>query len=105
MTALRLVAARPAPEDLPKGCDNVLPDVMFPDERLNNRHPDVLAAKDVCLLQCPRVVREECLTGALKRREEFGVWGGLSTKERNALIRRSNRLRRGQTETLMDVAL
>lgn len=34
---------------------------------------DVEAAKAVCL-GCP--VREECLAGALERREPHGVWGG-----------------------------
>ena len=34
---------------------------------------DIAAAKRICAL-CP--VMEECLTGALARREPWGVWGG-----------------------------
>jgi WhiB family redox-sensing transcriptional regulator len=34
---------------------------------------DVEYAKSICL-DCP--IRAECLTGALERREPWGVWGG-----------------------------
>lgn len=34
---------------------------------------DIAQAKRICAL-CP--VREECLAGALARREPWGVWGG-----------------------------
>ena len=34
---------------------------------------DIARAKEICQ-QCP--VRIECLTGALARREPWGVWGG-----------------------------
>lgn len=106
MSGLRLVAAPSVPEDLPRACQSagVGAEAMFPDEHLPNEHPDVQAAKQICR-GCPLQVREACLAGALARREPWGVWGGLSTKERFAMIRRSNRLSRGQTETLMDVAL
>lgn len=36
-------------------------------------------AKSVCWL-CP--IRVDCLTAALDRREPYGVWGGLTEKER-----------------------
>jgi WhiB family redox-sensing transcriptional regulator len=46
-------------------------------------------AKQVCA-HCP--VIEQCLRWALENREEHGVWGGLSERERRALMRRhSNR--------------
>ena len=35
---------------------------------------------------CP--VRTECLADALDNRVEFGVWGGLTERERRALLRR-----------------
>lgn len=39
-------------------------------------------AKRVCA-RCD--VRAECLTDALRRRERYGVWGGLTTAERKKL--------------------
>lgn len=41
-------------------------------------------AKEVCH-RCP--VRERCLEYAMANGEKFGVWGGLSEKERRALRR------------------
>ena len=34
------------------------------------------------------VVRTECLSDALDNRVEFGVWGGMTERERRALLRR-----------------
>lgn len=42
-------------------------------------------AKLVCI-GCP--VRTECLAEALDNRIEFGVWGGMTERERRALLRR-----------------
>lgn len=42
-------------------------------------------AKLVCF-GCP--VRTECLVEALDHRIEFGVWGGMTERERRALLRR-----------------
>ena len=44
-----------------------------------------LPAKRVCA-GCP--VRAECLEFALTNREEFGIWGGMTSKERHREIRR-----------------
>ena len=41
-------------------------------------------AKAVCLA-CP--VRTECLADALDNRIEFGVWGGMTERERRQLLR------------------
>lgn len=73
-------------------CRGLDPDVMFPssgskddvDESVNDA---VLAAKAVCA-GCS--VREECLEHALVNREEYGVWGGASERERRRM-RRSRR--------------
>ena len=54
------------PEALP--CHLVDPEVFFAEAPA-----DVEAAKELCV-DCP--VREECLAGALERREPWGVWGG-----------------------------
>jgi WhiB family redox-sensing transcriptional regulator len=37
-------------------------------------------------MSCP--VRTECLADALDNRIEFGVWGGMTERERRALLRR-----------------
>src|SRR5688572_15126522 len=42
-------------------------------------------ARQVCL-GCP--VRFECLAHALDNRIEWGVWGGMTERERRALLRR-----------------
>lgn len=52
--------------DLP--CRSVDPEAFFAESPA-----DVEWAKALCL-QCP--VREQCLAGALERREPWGVWGG-----------------------------
>ena len=52
-------------------------------ERGPSRARREMRAKAVCA-QCP-VVRE-CLRWALAAREPYGVWGGLSTEERESLL-------------------
>jgi WhiB family redox-sensing transcriptional regulator len=47
-------------------------------------------AKVVCH-GCP--VRAECLADALDNRVEFGVWGGMTERERRALLRRRPEVR------------
>lgn len=51
-------------------------------------------AKAVCLGKdgrpaCP--VRLECLLYAERIDEQYGIWGGLSHRERNALVRKANK--------------
>jgi WhiB family redox-sensing transcriptional regulator len=46
-------------------------------------------AKRICR-GCP--VRYECLADALDNRIEFGVWGGMTERERRALLRRHPRV-------------
>ena len=60
-------------------CRNGSPDTLFVQGAAQNR------AKSVCL-GCP--VRTECLADALDNRVEFGVWGGMTERERRALLRR-----------------
>ena len=47
-------------------------------------------AKAICA-QCP--VSQACLEHAIARRERDGVWGGLTDRERQRLIRRRRRLK------------
>ena len=51
----------------------------------------IALAKKVCA-KC--IVRDECLAYALKNKEQFGIWGGLTEQERKALRRRMQRARR-----------
>jgi len=60
-------------------CKGVDPDDLFVTGAAQN------LAKAVCLA-CP--VRTECLSDALDNRVEFGVWGGMTERERRALLRR-----------------
>jgi WhiB family transcriptional regulator, redox-sensing transcriptional regulator len=60
-------------------CRNEDPDGLFV------RGKEQRKAKLVCIA-CP--VRTECLAEALDGRIEFGVWGGMTERERRALLRR-----------------
>ena len=69
-------------------CMGVDPDLFFPERGASTRE-----AKEVCK-GC--VVREDCLEFALANGEKFGIWGGMSERERRR-VRRSRALaRRGQ---------
>ena len=63
----------------PALCAETDPDEFFPDKGSNPR-----AAKRVCG-SCE--VRAECLAYALEHGERFGIWGGLSERERRRLTR------------------
>ncbi|AEE47505.1 WhiB family transcriptional regulator [Cellulomonas fimi] len=52
-------------------------------------------ARSVCT-GCP--VRLECLADALDNRMDFGVWGGMTERERRALLRRRPEVRSWRAE-------
>ena len=60
-------------------CLGVDPDLFFPERGASTRE-----AKEVCK-GC--IVRGECLEYALANGEKFGIWGGLSERERRRLRR------------------
>src|SRR5919108_5721256 len=60
-------------------CKGTDPDELFVQGAAQNR------AKLICR-GCP--VRTECLADALDNGIEFGVWGGMTERERRALLRR-----------------
>src|SRR5215216_1852409 len=60
-------------------CLGVDPDLFFPERGASTRE-----AKAVCR-GC--VVREDCLEYALAHGEKFGIWGGLSERERRRVRR------------------
>src|SRR3712207_8296020 len=68
-------------------CRRADPDALFVQGAAQNQ------AKTVCLA-CP--VRTECLADALDNRVEFGVWGGMTERERRALLRRRPKGTEGQ---------
>ena len=58
-------------------CAETNPEAFFPEKNNSTRK-----AKKVCL-SCD--VRNECLDYALAHDERFGIWGGLSERERRRL--------------------
>jgi WhiB family redox-sensing transcriptional regulator len=67
-------------------CMGVDPDLFFPERGASTRE-----AKAVCA-GCE--VRVECLEYALANGEKFGIWGGLSERERRRLRRQRALARR-----------
>jgi len=67
-------------------CMGVDPDLFFPERGMSTRE-----AKEVCR-GC--VVREDCLEYALANGEKFGIWGGLSERERRRIRRARAMVRR-----------
>ena len=62
-------------------CAQTDPEAFFPEKGGSTRE-----AKRVCLT-CD--VRDECLEYALQHDERFGIWGGLSERERRKLKKRA----------------
>ena len=62
-------------------CAQTDPEAFFPEKGGSTRE-----AKKVCLT-CE--VRDECLEYALMNDERFGIWGGLSERERRKLKKRA----------------
>jgi WhiB family redox-sensing transcriptional regulator len=72
-------------------CLGVDPDLFFPERGASTKE-----AKGVCQA-C--VVREDCLEYALENSEKFGIWGGLSERERRRLRRARALARAAAAET------
>lgn len=69
-------------------------ELFFPPRDKEQYKPVADAAKAICtgkdgLGECP--VRKECLIYAISIDEEHGIFGGMSHRERNALIRRKQK--------------
>lgn len=69
-------------------CMRTDPDAWFPD--VGGEGTDVRKVKKLCQA-CP--VKTECLTFALANNEPYGIWGGLSTRERQRLQSSKSRSR------------
>ena len=68
-----------SPEDEEALCAQTDPEAFFPEKGGSTRE-----AKRVCR-SCD--VRAECLEYALEHDERFGIWGGMSERERRRLKR------------------
>jgi WhiB family redox-sensing transcriptional regulator len=72
-------------------CAGIDTEIFFPPRDKALYKPVADKAKAICLGKdggpvCP--VRKTCLMDAMKRDEQHGIWGGLSHRERNALVRK-----------------
>lgn len=78
-------------------CLGVNPDLFYPERGASTKE-----AKAVCAV-C--VVRDECLEFSLVNGEKFGIWGGMSERERRRIRRQraiasGKRLRQPRTESV-----
>jgi WhiB family redox-sensing transcriptional regulator len=75
----------PSPDERPwaayGACRDADSDLFFP-----GPEGDPGEAVRICL-GCP--VRDECLAWALETRMRYGIWGGLTERERRRLLKRS----------------
>jgi hypothetical protein len=69
-------------------CGQTDPEIFFPN---TGDQGAAKKAKEICR-QCE--VQKDCLAWALANEEEFGVWGGLTPKERRALKQRGRAIKR-----------
>lgn len=67
-------------------CAQTDPDLFFPDKGGTTK-----PAKQICA-RCP--VAEQCLADALERHDRYGIWGGLSERDRRRII--NNRRKEGK---------
>jgi WhiB family redox-sensing transcriptional regulator len=65
-------------------CATMNADAWFPPKSGTNNPAKRVCNGDKGLPACP--VRDECLDYALRYREPFGVWGGMTEKERRVLL-------------------
>lgn len=62
-------------------CRNEDPDLFYPPSANNAKQ--IKAAKAICR-RCP--VKDACEADALTRDEQYGIWGGTTHADRNALL-------------------
>ena len=77
-------------------CLGVDPDLFFPERGASTRE-----AKEICR-GC--VVREDCLEHALANGEKFGIWGGMSERERRRIRRQRALARANNTEKVVSIS-
>lgn len=68
------------PPELPQAlCREIGGDLWYPDDTQTPTTIEVRMAKAVCR-RCPE--QQPCLDYAIANREQHGIWGGMTTKER-----------------------
>ncbi len=77
-------------------CEGLDPNIFFPRGSMVEETPGEKAAKAICLGKdgappCP--VRQDCQDYALEASEIYGVWGGMTEKERREVWRLDKRKR------------
>jgi WhiB family redox-sensing transcriptional regulator len=96
-----LLGAAASLDPLAKECPDDVPcRVQDPDLWFAETPAELEQAKTLCL-SCP--ARIACLTGAIERREPWGVWGG-EIFERGSVIARKRPRGRPRKDTRTDVA-
>ena len=68
-------------------CNGHNPDLWFPRQGESDSE-ECRAARAVCIT-CP--IKQPCLEYALDRNEEYGVWGGITARERQRILRNRRR--------------
>lgn len=84
---------------------NLEDDIFYPPRDKELYKEIANKAKDFCFGEnrknyCP--VRSECLWDAISRDEPHGIWGGLSHRERNALVRKWKKVNKKTKISLKD---
>jgi WhiB family redox-sensing transcriptional regulator len=88
------VAQPPFDWRLSAACQELDPDLFFPIGSAGPAVTQIAEAKRVCLT-CP--VRTPCLDWAMRHYQDFGIWGGTTEAERQALRSVAN-VRQGQRQ-------
>jgi len=83
--ALLAILEAPVTEERPwmvfAACREQDPDLFFPQTQHQADHAIAICST------CP--VRVDCLEYSIEARERFGIWGGLTEKQRRGLLRQS----------------
>ena len=66
-------------------CRSTDPDLFFPVSSAEAAEREIAEAQAVCA-RCP--VQAPCREFALRTRQQYGIWGGMTEQERGQLLRR-----------------
>ena len=80
-------------------------DIFFPPRDKEQYKATAAKAKAYCFgenKKTPCPVKNECLWDAIYRDEPHGIWGGLSHRERNALVRKWKKTTKKTKVTLQE---